>query len=170
MKKKKNGARRPKMKRVYSPDDGAVTLKGYWYADLYGPDGKLKEHREGKNIVTTNGKEFLASLLSSIACATATQDMRYIAIGTGTAAESAAQTALTTEVARVTGTVSYTSGAIYEVRATFATGVGTGAITEYGLFNSAASSTGTMLTRDLESVINKGASDTLAIVHQLTFS
>jgi hypothetical protein len=52
------------------------------------------------------------------------------------------------------------------VTATFAAGSGTGAIVEYGLFNSNAA--GTMLTRDVESAINKGAADTLTIVHQIT--
>ena len=156
------------MKKVYCPDDYALKLKGYWQIDLHGPDGELKAHREGKNVVTTNGKEFLASLFSSAACAAVTQSMRYVAIGTDDTAEDAAQTALIAETARVSGTVSYTSGGIYEVRATFTTGVGTGAITEYGLLNTTAA--GTMLTRDVEAVINKGANDTLTITHQLTFS
>jgi hypothetical protein len=141
-------------------------LKGYWWIKLYGPDGELKEAREGKNVVTTNGKEALASLLASNLNSGVTNTFRYLGIGTDATAESAAQTALLTEVSRHTGTVSYLSGAIYQVSATFATGSGTGAIVEYGLFNSNAA--GTMLTRDVESAINKGAADTLTIVHQIT--
>jgi hypothetical protein len=141
-------------------------LKGYWWIKLYGPDGELKEAREGKNVVTTNGKEALASLLASNLNSGVTNTFQYVAIGTDATAESAAQTALLTEVSRHTGTVSYVSGAIYQVTATFATGSGTGAIVEYGLFNSNAA--GTMLTRDVESAINKGAADTLTIVHQIT--
>jgi hypothetical protein len=141
-------------------------LKGYWWIKLYGPDGELKEAREGKNVVTTNGKEALASLLASNLNSGVTNTFRYLGIGTDATAESAAQTALLTEVSRHTGTVSYVSGAIYQVKATFAAGSGTGAIDEYGLFNSNAA--GTMLTRDVESAINKGAADTLTIVHQIT--
>jgi hypothetical protein len=141
-------------------------LNGYWWIKLYGPDGELKEAREGKNVVTTNGKEALASLLASNLNSGVTNNFQYVAIGTDATAESAAQTALLTEVSRHTGTVSYVSGAIYQVTATFATGSGTGAIVEYGLFNSNAA--GTMLTRDVESAINKGAADTLTIVHQIT--
>jgi hypothetical protein len=141
-------------------------LKGYWWIKLYGPDGELKEAREGKNVVTTNGKEALASLLASNLNSGVTNTFQYVAIGTDATAESAAQTALLTEVSRHTGTVSYVSGAIYQVTATFAAGSGTGAIVEYGLFNSNAA--GTMLTRDVESAINKGAADTLTIVHQIT--
>ena len=141
-------------------------LKGYWWIKLYGPDGQLKEAREGKNVVTTDGKEALASLLASNLNSGVTNTFQYVAIGTDATGEDAAQTALLTEVSRHTGTVSYVSGAIYQVTATFATGSGTGAIVEYGLFNSNAA--GTMLTRDVESAINKGAADTLTIVHQIT--
>lgn len=141
-------------------------LSGYWWIKLYGPDGKLKDQREGHNIVTTNGKEYLAQLLAANLNSGTTNTFRYIAIGTGSTAESAAQTALVTEASRHTGTVSYVSNAIYQVRATFAAGSGTGAIVEYGLLNS--NSAGVMLTRDLESAINKGASDTLTVVHQVT--
>ena len=141
-------------------------LSGYWWVKLYGPDGVLKESREGKNVVTTNGKEALASLLASNLNSGTTNTFQYVAIGTDATAEAAAQTALLSEASRHTGTVSYISGAIYQVTATFAAGSGTGAIVEYGLFNS--NSAGTMLTRDTESAINKGASDTLTVVHQVT--
>lgn len=145
-----------------------LTLKGHWYIQLYGPNGKLKKEIDGKNVVCTNGKEFLASFLNSAAAAASTFTCKYIAIGTDTTAEAAADTALNTEVARHTGTVSYISGQIYQVKATFATGLGTGAITEYGLFSSNAA--GTMLTRDTESVINKGANDELVVTNQITLS
>jgi hypothetical protein len=141
-------------------------LSGYWFMKLYGPDGVLKDSREGHNVVTTNGKEALASLLASNLNSGTTNNFRYVAIGTDATAEAAAQTALLTEVSRHTGTVSYISGAIYQVTATFSAGSGTGAVVEYGLFNSNAA--GVMLTRDTESAINKGASDTLTVVHQVT--
>jgi hypothetical protein len=72
------------------------------------------------------------------------------------------------ESARTTGTASYLSGAIYQVTATFAAGVGTGAIVEYGLFNT--STGGTLFNRDTESVVNKGSSDSLVVITQLTLS
>jgi len=157
-------------KPVYpeSKDDGAVRLIGQWTMELFGPDGKLKEKRAGTNVVCTNGKEFLASFLYSAAVAASTFTMKYVAIGTDATAEAAANTALGTEVSRHTGTVSYVSNQIYKVTATFATGSGTGAITEYGLFSS--STGGTMLNRDTESVINKGANDTLTVTMNLTIS
>jgi hypothetical protein len=94
--------------------------------------------------------------------------MKYIAIGTDSTAEAAANTALGIEAARHTGTVSYISGQIFQVKATFGTGLGTGAIVEYGLFSS--NTAGTMLARDTESVINKGANDTLTVSAQFTLS
>jgi hypothetical protein len=93
---------------------------------------------------------------------------KYLAIGTDATAEAAANTGLGTETGRHTGTVSYVSGAIFQVTSTFAAGVGTGAITEYGLYTS--STGGTLISRDVEAVINKGASDSLTIVYQLTIS
>jgi hypothetical protein len=118
-------------------------------------------------VVCTNGKEFLASLLAS-AATSATNTAKYLAVGTGTGAESASDTALGTEVARHTGTVSYVSNQIYQVTATFSTGVAAGAIVEYGLLSS--NTAGTLISRDVESVINVGASDTLEVVYQLTVS
>jgi hypothetical protein len=154
-------------KSVYGQPPG-LTISGKWKMELYGPDGKLKDSRVGTNVVCTNGKEFLASFLYSAAAAASTFTMKYIGIGTDSTTEAAANTALGVEVSRHTGTVSYVSNQIYQVKATFATGSGTGAIVEYGLFSS--STGGTMLARDTESAINKGANDTLTVTAQFTIS
>lgn len=148
--------------------DAVYKLSGRWRAELRGPDGQLKQAVTGSNVICTNGKEFLASYLQSAAAAAATFTMRYIAIGTDSTAEAASNVALGTELARHTGTVSYVSNQIYQVTATFAAGTGTGAIVEYGLFSSSAA--GTMLARDTEAVINKGASDSLTVTAQITIS
>lgn len=145
-----------------------VKMKGEWFIKLYGPDGKLKDERQGFNVVTSVGKEFLASFLNSAVGAAATFTGRYIAIGTNSTAEVVGDTALGTEVSRHTGTASYLSNQIFQVKATFATGSGTGAIVEYGLLTSA--SAGTLIARDTESAINKGANDTLTVTAQLTIS
>ena len=143
-------------------------LSGKWRAELTGPDGAVKDVKAGSNVICTNGKEFLASFLQSATVGAATFTMRYIGIGTDSTAEAAANTALGTELARHTGTVSYVSNQIYQVKATFIAGVGTGAIVEYGLFSS--STGGTMLARDTESVINKSSGDTLTVTAQITIS
>jgi hypothetical protein len=148
---------------------GATTLKGRYKVTVYGPGGSVKDARPwSQNVVCTNGKEWLANFLHSSALAAATNTARYLAVGTGTGSESASDTALGTEVSRHTGTVSYVSNQIYQVTATFATNSATGAIVEYGLLSS--NSAGTLISRDVESVINVGASDTLEVVYQLTVS
>ena len=148
--------------------ENSIKLKGRYFIYLYGPDGELKEERVGPNVVTTAGKEYLASFLNSAAAAASTFPARYLAIGTDATAEAVGNTALGTESARHTGTVSYVSNQIYQVRATFISGIGTGAIVEYGLLNT--NTGGTLISRDTEAVINKSSSDTLTIVYQLTLS
>lgn len=145
-----------------------LKMSGKYFVVLYGANGEIKEQRSGFNVVTTVGKEFLSSFLNSAVAGASTFTARYMAIGTNDVAESASDTALGTEVARHTATASYISGQIFQLKATFATGLGTGAITEYGVFSS--SSAGTMLSRDTEAAINKGASDTLTVTWQLTIS
>lgn len=147
---------------------GSPKLKGEWFITLQGPDGAVKDYRQGFNVVTTVGKEFIASFLSSAAAGAATFTGRYIAIGTGSSAESASDTAMGTEASRSTGTCSYISGQIFQVTATFATGAGTGSIVEYGLFSS--NTGGTLIARDTEAAINKGANDILTVVAQFTIS
>lgn len=143
-------------------------ISGKWKMELRGPDGAVKKSVHGTNVVCTNGKEFLASFLYSAAVGASTFTMKYIGIGTDATAEAAANTTLGTESARTTGTVSYISNQIFQVTATFATGVGTGSIVEYGIFSS--STAGTMLARDTEAVINKGANDVLVVIAQFTLS
>ena len=91
-----------------------------------------------------------------------------MAIGTNSTAETNSDTALGTEDARHTGTVSYTSGGIFNVVATFAAGSGTGDITEYGIFSS--NTGGTMLNRTTQSAVAKGASDSLEVTANITLS
>lgn len=143
-------------------------MRGEWFITLYGQDGEIKEKRQGHNVVTTVGKEYVASFLYSAAVAASTFTGYYIGIGSTDTAEAVGDTALGTELSRQTGTASYISGQIYQVTATFATGSGTGAIVEYGLFSS--STGGTLIARDTESAINKGANDVLTVVAQFTFS
>ena len=154
------------IERRRSSRPAPVYPHGTYHVVLYGDDGKVKEERKGENVVTTVGKEFLASFLRSAALAAATFTCKYIAVGTDSTAEAIGNTALGGELARQTGTVSYTSGGIMNVVATLAAGVGTGAIVEYGLLSTATA--GTLFSRDTESVINKAAGDTLVVSYQLT--
>jgi hypothetical protein len=126
-------------------------------------NGKLIEERNLKNLITDLGKGFIAARMSATGTPTA---MSHMAIGTGTTAASGAQTTLVTEGGRsaLTSTTVSTNTVTYV--ATFGAGVGTGAVTEAGIFN--ASSAGTMLNRTVFSAINKGASDTITITWVVT--
>ena len=146
-----------------------VKPKGRWHVRLYGPDGVLKDERLGDNVVVQDGKDYLAQFLNSAATGASTFLMRYVAIGTGTTGEADTDTALESESARVSGSVSYTS-ATYIIKSTFPAGTGTGAITEYGLFSVTSASCGVMFCRDTESVINKGAGDELQVTTNIEFS
>jgi hypothetical protein len=118
------------------------------------------------NIVVNNGKDFVASRMKD---ATATV-MSHMAIGTGTTSAVAANTTLETELSgsrtALTSTTVSSNDVIYV--ATFGPGVGTGAVTEAGIFN--ASSGGTMLCRTVFAVINKAASDSMTITWTVTVS
>lgn len=147
--------------------EGYFRVVGKWKTTLTHPDG-TQDIQYGPNVVTSVGKDALAVFLNSAAAGATQFTAKYIGIGTGVTQETAADTALNTELIRTTGTVSYVTSQIYQVTASFATGSGTGAITEYGLFNS--NSAGIMYARYTKSVINKGVNDTLTIVAQITLS
>ena len=138
-----------------------IKITGELKLTLTKPDGNIHE-TVVPNIVVTDGKEYIASRMKD---ATATA-MSHMAIGTGTTAAAAGDSALETEAGRVALTsTTVTSNAVAYV-ATFGAGTGTGAITEAGILN--ASSSGDLLCRTVFSVINKGAADTLGITWTVT--
>lgn len=132
---------------------------------LFDKSGNLKEERTGHNLVVTAGLNHIADQLSSSPGGSA---MSHMEVGTGTTAANAADTALETALDRNALTSRTDSGAVVTYVGTWNAGDGTGAITEYGIFN--AGSGGTMLARFVDSVINKGASDTLVVTWTLTFA
>lgn len=145
-----------------------ISAKGVLLLTLTDENGNLKEQHE-ENLVVTTGLAFIASRMKD---ATATS-MTHIAVGTNNTAASAAQTALITEAARaaLTSTTIVTTTVANDTIqyvATFAAGIGTGALVEAGLFN--AGTAGTMLSRSVFSVINKGASDVLTITWKVTLA
>lgn len=144
----------------------SIKAKGHIKFELFDESGKLKELREIDNVVVTVGKTYLATWLA--AASQAGTFMQYIALGTGTTAASAADTALQTELAtRVAGTIT-SSGAVWQNQATFGAGVDTGAVTESGLLS--ASSSGTLFAHQVFAVINKAAGDSLQVTWTVTFS
>jgi hypothetical protein len=146
-----------------------MKVSGQWWMTLYGSPGEIKEQRHGHNVVVTTGHQFLANFLASAAAAASTFTMRYIAVGSDSTGELAANTALGTELARVSGIVSAAT-AIYRLTATFASGVGTGNIYEYGVFSTITAGAGTMFSRDVEGLITKSANDQLVVTTEITIS
>ena len=97
---------------------------------------------------------------------------KYVAMGTGSTAEAATQTALVTEVeTRTAGTSSRvtttTTNDTYQVVGTV-TATATRAIQEAGLFD--ASGAGNMLVRALFTTINLANGDSIQFTFKLTFS
>lgn len=134
-----------------------MTLTGALKIVLTGENGEVKQEVEVKNLVVTTGKNFIASRMKD-AVATV---MSHMAIGSGTTAAAAGDTALGTELGRVAlASTTVTDNNVAYV-ATFPAGTGTGAVTEAGLLN--AGTGGTLLCRTVFPVINKGAADTLGI-------
>jgi len=140
--------------------NGTLELK------LLDAEGNVKEQYE-HNLVVNAGLAYIISRMYG----TAQTVMSHMAVGTGSLAAAAADTALGSQIARVAldsstiVTTTVTNDSVQYV-ATFAAGTGTGAITEAGIFNDA--SVGTMLCRTVFAVINKGTLDTLVITWKVT--
>ena len=132
--------------------------------EIKNKQGEVIDVREVKNLVVDDGLEYIASRMKD----TSATAMSHMAIGTGSTAAAAGNTALGTEAARQALTsTTVTANAVAYV-ASFAAGTGTGAITEAGILN--AGSGGTLLCRTVFSVVNKGASDSMTITWTVTIS
>ena len=134
-----------------------MALRADWDLELVGPDGASKERRHFKNLIVNAGLNRAKDRLFNPA--TVATVFGYVAIGTGAVAETPVDVALGTEAARAA--VAYTTGGtgVCTVDHTFPAGVGTGAITEVGLFDDPA--VGNMFNRKTFPAINKTAGDAL---------
>ena len=132
--------------------------------------GRLQIHvndelvQEVDNLVVTAGKGYVASRMKD----TSATAMSHMAIGSGSTAAAASDTALGNQLGRVALTSTTVSSAVVTYVASFPAGTGTGAVTEAGILN--ASSGGTMLCRTVFSVVNKGASDGMTVTWTVTVS
>lgn len=120
--------------------------------------------QEIPNLVVTTGKNYVVSRMKD----TSEGAMSHMAVGTGSTAAAAGDSALGSEAARVAIASSTVSGNEIIYVATYPSGTGTGALTEAGILN--ASSSGTMLCRTVFSVVNKGASDAMTVTWTITAS
>jgi hypothetical protein len=130
---------------------------------LRGPDGEIKQEATIHNLIVTVGKNGIADqLLASPSISKPT----HMAIGTGTNAAAAGDTALQTELDRNALTTKTRSTNVVTMVGDWAAGDGTGAITEAGILDAASS--GNLYSRAVFSVVNKGSADTLQIVWTYT--
>lgn len=139
-------------------------VQGHLSAVLTRPDGST-ETFDGKNLVVQVGTNYIASRIIDASQAV----MTSMAIGTGSTAPAAGNTALVTEVGRAAVSATRNNNVITYV-STFGPGVGTGNINEAGLFNSTAANSGTMMCRSTSIVLTKGALDSLAITWTVTIN
>lgn len=140
-----------------------LKVTGDVVVEITGPDGLVKDRREIKNLVVTTGKTFIAARMVGTPTA-----MSHMAIGAGTTAAAAGDTALGSELGRVALASATSTGAVVTYTATFPAGTGTGAVTEAGTLN--AASGGTLLCHTVFSVVNKGVDDAMSITWAITVS
>jgi hypothetical protein len=138
-----------------------------WYASLISPFlGHMANKKDISNLITNAGRGLISGLINGSGSPAAAT---YIAVGTGATAANATDTTLQTESAtsglsRAAGTVSLVTSTITndtaQVLKSFSV-TGTVAVTEAGLLN--ASSSGTLLCRQVFTAVNVVNTDTLQI-------
>jgi hypothetical protein len=116
-----------------------------------------------KNLIVQVGKNFLANAVVS----NSTSPFTAISIGTGTTAATINDTALQTEIARGAYSSSSVVANVVTLTKQFEPGVGTGNISEAGIFNNNTSG-GTMLSHIVFSTISKLSADTLTLTWTIT--
>jgi len=144
----------------------SVKARGLVELVLTDENGNIKE-QVVTNLVVDPGLSYIVSRMKD----TSQTAMSHMAVGSNTTAAADTNTALGAELGRVAldsttiVTTVVTNDSIQYV-ATFGPGVGTGAVTEAGIFN--AASAGTMLARTVFAVVNKGSLDSLTITWKVT--
>jgi hypothetical protein len=131
-------------------------------------NGEVVDKREVYNLITSAGKAGQASRLNGSGGEAA---FTYLAVGTGVTAAAIGNTTLQTEITgsgldRAAATVSRTTTTVTNDTARLAktwTVTGTQAITELGAFNAASS--GTLLGRQVFSVVNVINGDTFGVTY-----
>jgi len=152
--------------------DETIKIKGLIKIDLI-RDGKIIDTREIKNVITNTGKAEIANLCGNVSTPTA---FTYLAVGTGTTAAAATNTALQTEITdtglqRSAATVSRqttttTNDTLQLLKLWTATGEK--AVTECGALN--AASVGILLGRQVFSAVNTVNGDTLQVTYKFIFA
>lgn len=126
--------------------------------------GNIKQDMLVSNLVVDTGLAHIVQRMKDTSSAV----MSHMAIGTGTTEPTSSDATLISEISGSRQPLSsYTpTGTIITAIGTFLAGIGTGAITEAGIFN--ASSSGDMLARVTFPVVNKQSGDVLSISWAIT--
>jgi nucleoside recognition membrane protein YjiH len=142
-----------------------MNLVGELHIVLTAETGEVKKDVVVPNLVVSVGKNFVASAL----IASSPTPFSNMAVGTGTTTPALGDTTLTSELYRnAFNPAASTSGNVATFTGTYGAGVATGALTEAGLFNSATSGAGTMMSHVTFAVVNKAATDSLTITWTIT--
>lgn len=142
-----------------------LTLKANMKIELFDKDGNLKEVREVHNTVTNAGKY---GLMDQALDAPTLSKVGWVELGTGSPASTLLGAYITGS--RVAFTTKTRLNAVVTMVGNWGAGVGTGAITEAGLFDVVTQNTVNMWCSASFAVINKGANDTLQITWTLSAS
>jgi hypothetical protein len=142
-----------------------------WYGSFFAPFlGRFALAKNVSNLITNAGRGLISGLINGSGSPAAAT---FIAVGTGTTAAAAGDTALQTETAtsglsRAAGTVSLITTSVTndtaQVTKSFSVS-GSVAVTEAGLLN--AASVGTLLCRQVFTAINVANGDTLQITWKI---
>lgn len=131
-------------------------------------DNNIKTTLNVPNLVVTMGKSYIASRIAS----NTANVMSHMEIGTNATVPDATNTTLGFAVANSRTALNVSGGTVSSTQvvytAVFGAGVGTGPLTEAGIFN--AASVGSMLCRTTFPLVNKDVSDSLTISWKLTIS
>jgi len=145
-----------------------LELRGELDIVVFDKNGAVKQTQTVENLVVNTGLAFIISRMVG----TSKSVMGFMAVGSGSTAAAAGNTALGSQLgsrkALDSTTITGSNNEKVQYVCTFAAGEGTGAITEAGIFN--ASSSGDMLCRTVFSVVNKAADDTMVITWTVTLS
>jgi hypothetical protein len=145
-------------------NDQTGGTKGTLTIVIRGPNGRIKQRIVQKNLVVTAGKGLIATRMTGTGTAPS-----HMAIGSGSTAAAAGDTALGTELGRVALSSSTPAANVATYVASFPAGTGTGAVREFGLLNAGAG--GTLLCRSLSSgVITKDAADSMSVSWAVTYN
>lgn len=140
----------------------SITVKGNLSIVVLDENHQVKETRDVNNLVVASGKNYIANRMTS----NANVIMSHMAVGSGNASPTTADTALGSEITRIALDSTTLNGNTITYLATYSAGVGTGPLTEAGIFNDPAS--GTMLCRTRFDVVNKANTDIVVITWNVT--